>query len=404
VCASSCTTDASCNSSTYCSGGACVSKRSRGAACTANNECSSGHCADGVCCDTACDGKCEACTTGLKGSGETGVCGAIADGTDPADECTGDTCVSGTLTVQVCDGSRACRGKSSSCGSFGCNTTGDACLKSCTTADDCGPDYYCTEAKDCARRKNAGLACTTRNECKSGLFCADGVCCDQACNGQCQACNEKGSEGSCVAVLGAPRGARTACKGDGSACNGTCDGINGGACTFPSASLACGDGCKDSKLSVCDGAGTCLSPTACAGNLTCDGTKACRTACTEDAHCNTGFRCLDGKCAPKPTAVCSEDGLSSVAAESADGTPRPCAPYRCGPSGACLDSCSSSSDCAPGNVCDTSTTPAHCNPVAGAVEDGGGCAMGSSSSSTGGLALALIALFGAARRRRLAQR
>ncbi|MBI2388181.1 MAG: hypothetical protein HYV09_01080 [Deltaproteobacteria bacterium] len=82
----------------------------------------------------------------------------------------------------------------------------------------------------------------------------------------------------------------------------------------------CGDGCKDAKLSVCDGAGTCLAPAPCAGNLACDSAKACRSTCAEDAHCIGGYRCVDGKCAPKPTSSCSGDGLSSISTEPG-GTP-----------------------------------------------------------------------------------
>ncbi|MBI2389435.1 MAG: hypothetical protein HYV09_07545 [Deltaproteobacteria bacterium] len=402
-CATSCTTDASCNAASYCVGGACVAKKANGAACGAANECASGSCADGVCCDVSCSGKCQACTAAKKGSGTDGTCGAIGDGADPDDECTGDTCVSGTLTVQVCDGSGACKGKSSSCGSFGCNSTGDACLKACTVDGDCGADYYCTAGKECAKRKPAGSACAARNECTAGLFCADGVCCDQACNGQCQACNEKGSEGSCIAVVGAPRGGRTACKGDGSACNGACDGVNGGACVFPSTSTTCGDGCKDAKLAVCDGVGACLAPVACPGNLACDGPNKCKSSCAADADCVTGYRCVDGKCAPKPTATCSADGLSSVSSEPGSAS-RSCAPYKCGPSGDCLGSCANTSDCAPGSACDLSKSPGQCVPSAGgATDEGGGCATSAPSAPTSNAlaaAGALVAALAIARRRR----
>jgi hypothetical protein len=44
-----------------------------------------------------------------------------------------------------------------------------------------------------------GDACTTNEACASG-FCTDGVCCDTACNGQCLACNNAGSVGTCSTV------------------------------------------------------------------------------------------------------------------------------------------------------------------------------------------------------------
>ena len=51
-----------------------------------------------------------------------------------------------------------------------------------------------------------GYACTSAPECKSGA-CVDGVCCESACDGACQACNVPGTEGSCTAApAGTPEG------------------------------------------------------------------------------------------------------------------------------------------------------------------------------------------------------
>jgi hypothetical protein len=54
-----------------------------GAACTVDTACQSGHCADGVCCNTACAGTCEACNLGPS----KGKCSPIPVGTDPEMEC-----------------------------------------------------------------------------------------------------------------------------------------------------------------------------------------------------------------------------------------------------------------------------------------------------------------------------
>src|SRR5262249_56107467 len=70
------------------------------------------------------------------------------------------------------------------------------------------------------------------NQCASAT-CVDGVCCDQACDGQCQACDVPGSVGACVAVSGDPHAARPSCATDGSACGGACDGSHGLACAYP---------------------------------------------------------------------------------------------------------------------------------------------------------------------------
>src|SRR6185369_530740 len=65
-------------------------------------------------------------------------------------------------------------------------------------------------AHHCKARADLGRACAADRDCDSG-HCADGVCCAKACAGQCEACNEAGSVGTCVAVGGAPRGTRDAC-------------------------------------------------------------------------------------------------------------------------------------------------------------------------------------------------
>jgi MYXO-CTERM domain-containing protein len=54
-----------------------------GSFCATDEACESGHCVDGVCCDTACGGTCEACTQVLKGEGEDGTCGPVARGLNP---------------------------------------------------------------------------------------------------------------------------------------------------------------------------------------------------------------------------------------------------------------------------------------------------------------------------------
>ncbi len=71
-----------------------------GAPCGAETECASGNCVDGVCCDSKCDGVCEACSTAVKGLGNDGECGPIEAGSDPNNECPNAT--------GVCDGAGNC--------------------------------------------------------------------------------------------------------------------------------------------------------------------------------------------------------------------------------------------------------------------------------------------------------
>jgi MYXO-CTERM domain-containing protein len=79
-----------------------------GELCATNTQCASGYCVDSVCCASACDDTCTACTAALKGSGEDGECGAIAGGTDPDEECAAEdeaTCGN----TGVCSGVGACQ-------------------------------------------------------------------------------------------------------------------------------------------------------------------------------------------------------------------------------------------------------------------------------------------------------
>ena len=68
-----------------------------------------GICVDGVCCDRACDGKCEACVANLKQGGlNTGTCGPIRAGTDPDNECA-------PSAVTSCGQTGSCNGLQAAC-------------------------------------------------------------------------------------------------------------------------------------------------------------------------------------------------------------------------------------------------------------------------------------------------
>ena len=82
--------DADCVANHYCDGSdVCQPKKPNGNACAADHECTNGHCPpqDLVCCDGACDTLCRACTTAKKGGGNNGICGDVANNTDPDNEC-----------------------------------------------------------------------------------------------------------------------------------------------------------------------------------------------------------------------------------------------------------------------------------------------------------------------------
>ncbi len=159
--------------------------------------CGSGFCVDGVCCEAAsCSGGCRACNV----PGMLGKCASTRPGTQVSGMCTG---------IQACDGIGACKVAN-------------------------------------------GQTCAANESCASG-FCVDGLCCDTACNGACQACSGT-RPGVCSAYV-AGTDPEKECDGMGTGiCAAACDGV--GACRFPSQNATCGS-CGNCNM------GTCREPVAC---------------------------------------------------------------------------------------------------------------------------------------------
>jgi hypothetical protein len=299
VCKTTCAVDGDCIAGGYCASGTCVGQLPLGGACSTDNQCQSGHCVDGACCDGACGGQCQACNvpgklgtcstvTGVPVGSRPGcvtdgsLCGGTCDGVNPtacryptaAQGCRMPSCAGGVETLAAwCDGVGHCPAPmTQACAPLTCGAT--TCLGNCTTDGDCVAGDFCNAFGQCAPKESLGSACNGASQCASGN-CIDGVCCDVACNGQCQACNLVGSIGTCSTVTGAPIGGRPSCGGAG-VCGGTCDGMHGFACTFPPATTMCGgascSGGVAYAASHCDGAGACAAgaTTACPGG--CSGT------------------------------------------------------------------------------------------------------------------------------------
>jgi hypothetical protein len=101
----------------------------------------------------------------------------------------------------VCDGRGNCRpGPTEICVPFTCDPATASCRTSCTADADC-PGSYCEPSGRC--HVGTGPGCQGNDQCASG-FCSQGVCCDRACDGACQACNLPGREGTCSPVSGCP--------------------------------------------------------------------------------------------------------------------------------------------------------------------------------------------------------
>ncbi len=192
VCAA-CTDHAECSEGTYCDaakdGGTCVPKKADGAACAAAPECISDSCADGVCCDTACDDTCQACTAAKTGATD-GTCAPVMADTDPDDECvlSDAGCQAG-----VCSGAAAgckaaamateCRAKNGDCDvAETCDGTTKVCPVDIVAAlgtpcgegiiePTCDPDV-CTANGTC----NTTPIAADGTGCGVGMMCSGGVC------------------------------------------------------------------------------------------------------------------------------------------------------------------------------------------------------------------------------------
>ena len=136
ACGARCSGDGGCESAFFCDGARCKEDLEVGASCKDNDDaCKSGHCAQGVCCQTGCDGLCESCVL----PGSVGTCEAVAEGDDPHGHCPGDT-TTGTdpCGAGACDGNRACR----------YDRAGTACGKVCSVHSiiplTCNERHECT--------------------------------------------------------------------------------------------------------------------------------------------------------------------------------------------------------------------------------------------------------------------
>ena len=406
-CPATCASDSSCVSTHYCNppSSACEPKKADGGACTESRECQSDVCEDGVCCDRVC-GTCEACTSAKKGSGAEGTCGPVAADADPDDECAADpgfpsscgadgqcdgagacrsfappstacgatSCSGDSVVGLACDGSGSCLATSgTSCAPYPCS--GGSCAASCAGDAGCAAGAFCTVLGTCTAQLGNGSECQRSGECQSG-FCVDGVCCADSCGGQCEACGEDGSLGTCVAVTSAPRGARPPCAAGTATepcARAECDGSERATCALLAGSsvvcqeASCVDGIERPE-GRCDGNGACDAPDAVeCGAFQCEGT-ACRSSCEDSGDCVEGAQCSDGRCVEE--SVCSDDDGAVLLP---DGGTQPCSPYVC-KSGTCAAVCGTSAQCAAGFVCEAQEcVTAKANESAAEEEGGCGC-------------------------------
>ena len=250
---------------------------SNGTACSSSTECASTIRADGVCCNSACGGLCQACNV----SGSVGTCTNVPVDTDPANVCSEFTCAnyiyggtnpscyrydSATSHNGMCNGdgdcytspADSCTGQGSAtitCGSTGCwkacvagslATSYDNYNEVCYTdfsQHSCSAGYYCDATGSCNLKPN-GTVCTAGSECIS-TYCTNSVCCNTACNTKaCERCDSYSvsGAGTCGYVLSGQdpdnecpgsfgNCALTECNGTRYGCNGIAAGSQPSGCT-----------------------------------------------------------------------------------------------------------------------------------------------------------------------------
>ncbi len=296
--------------------------------CYVPGECDTGHCVDGFCCDQICNHPCMACSATLKGGGLDGICGPIPTSTDPKNGCLDSgspTCADNGL----CDGQGACQKYPVS---SGCTPT----------------------------------PCTEQSECAEPLNCADNICCDQPCDGVCEACTaaKKGSgvDGLCQKLLDrdpddecpADPGYPTSCLNDGM-CNGE------GKCReFAKPGTECGSvACNGSWLTrdLCTVEATCIEMSTDCFPYDCEN-GSCLEHCAASSDCAADAWCDQGTCRPQKAAgdscTTAENCKTDICLEGVCCTVTDCSPFRCGPAGVCLIGCESTADCTWGYTCNSS--------------------------------------------------
>jgi len=384
MCVNTCTTNADCTAPNTCVKGSC-GLIGIGGTCSSTNQCVSGltcnH--DKVCCNKSCDGVCETCKPP---GGSAGTCTTVTAGQpDPSlmcqttasstcgtnGKCSGNNTPTGTARCQDYDGSTACGTQSctngatataastlklvSTCsGSGACNTAptqscgaykclnATQCGSSCNTDSDCVGVTCDTVTHKCGTKQAQGQMCNVAADCvATAPNCVDGVCCNTACTGACQACNLGGNlNGTCSPVTAgtsdsgclpaaaagmcgntgmcggggtcAKRGSETTCRGAScssdnlssvaaTTCDGkadTCPPAPGGTVCGAAKCTGGGTSYSQTTAAMCSGAGVCSAPvTTPCGDFTCSG-ALCRTSCTMDSDCANGKGCntMTGKC------------------------------------------------------------------------------------------------------------
>jgi hypothetical protein len=372
--------------------------------CLCDGDCTSGFCVENVCCNTACTGGCNTCSS----PSSLGICVKLPAGTAPRNPsdcpaqtpetcgldgtcdgagacrrylgtiCAGGTCYGDTVVgAYTCDGIGQCKpGVTELCLPYSCDPATGTCLISCTENTQCSSGA-CDIATGSCGQIGVGAHCASNDDCISG-FCADGVCCNVACQGACLACNLPGRLGTCWAIDAGMPDPRGVCADQGAAScghDGTCNG-SGGCARYAPGTVCAGETCSAGLYtppSTCSANGQCAAPDsrACAPYV-CNGT-ACFNTCATNDQCKTPSIC-DG------TSSCGLKSIGATCLAAAECGSGFCAQGICCNS-ACSGACQS---CALTNALGTCTSvPAGVADPQGTCHDIGAASCGTNGRCDG---------------------
>ncbi|HRI70906.1 MAG TPA: hypothetical protein PK156_42020, partial [Polyangium sp.] len=143
---------------------------------------------------------------------QSGEIVATADDTDApfdsAGDCQAPACAGGTPSSMADDNDKPSDTECLIAGCSGGNPTmanaptGTSCMnntRACNMQGQCASCLSEAEMATCIAcpvKLCGGESCPMATSCQSG-FCADGVCCNEACTGECKGCNVPGMVGQC---------------------------------------------------------------------------------------------------------------------------------------------------------------------------------------------------------------
>jgi hypothetical protein len=217
-----------------------------------------------------------------------------------------------------------------------CDTSKNQCV-GCTSRNDCAGACQTCSGGECVAVKNAddtkctgtcdgsgqckakpGQKCNAVSDCLNNTACADGVCCNRACAGACEACDLPSAVGTCTVLTAGTTPHHGTCANTGTgaanaACAGSCQGKADGTCSYAAATTDCGSASCTSNgqaqaAGKCNGTGLCSlpAPVSCKTGGTCSA-GACGCPVSLPKEC--GNACVDTDNDPKNCGACGHDCL-----------------------------------------------------------------------------------------------